>query len=103
MAVYFLSPNVSEVEAHEWLGSQEITPFFSAVLKTLFKESVFSVTNKALDLQERLKAFFYRTSDIIHTRGEQHAHRVLAKSNVPRFTLKHSSALSAMPRTLLVL
>jgi hypothetical protein len=85
MAVYFLSPNVSEVEAREWLRSQEMTPFFKAVLKTLFKEPVFLAADKALDLQERLKAFFYRTSDIIHTRGAQHAHSALAKSNVPRF------------------
>jgi hypothetical protein len=85
MVVYFLSPQVSEAEASEWLKSQEITPFFKKVLATLFKETVFSAADKDLNLQERLKSFHHRTSDIIHTRGEQYSHFTLAKSNCPRF------------------
>jgi len=85
ITVYFLSPEVSEVKAREWLRSREMTPFFKTVLKTLFNEPVFSAADTALALQERLKSFYYRTSDIIHTRGERNSNVALAYSNLPRF------------------
>lgn len=85
MTVYFLSPLVSKTEADKWLISKEITPFFKKVLATLFKETVFLAADKTLSLQNRLEDFYYHTSDIIHTRGEQCSHLTFAKSNVPRF------------------
>jgi hypothetical protein len=85
IAVYFLSPEVSEVKAHDWLRSQEMTPFFKTILKTLFNEPLFLAADTALALQERLKSFYYRMSDIVHTRGERNSTVALAYSNLPLF------------------
>ncbi len=69
IAIYFSDNSIQKKEAKAWLKSEADTPFFSRSLDKIFSRHRFAMLEQELKWKTRTKQFYWKLSNISHTKG----------------------------------
>ncbi|AYV57702.1 hypothetical protein EFP84_18865 [Leptospira kmetyi] len=69
LQIYFLSESLSLDDIKKWQNGKRNAPYFSVMLKSIFKKAYFAEFDSNFDLKQKIEELYWELSDIVHVKG----------------------------------